>query len=130
MPKWNTDAVATQLVADGRVNTTFQRELETTRRRVDALLSELLVHRNALVREVTATILGERRNPKSIPALITALADKSQHVRWDALVAIEKCADLSPGELSDVLRLTPTRPRMIKSRVEAWWQIVGSEFPA
>ena len=130
MPKWDTDTVATQLVACGRVNTAFQHELETTRRRVDALLSELLVHRNPLVREVAATILGERRKPKSIPALITALADKSEHVRWDALVAIEKCAGLSPGELSFVLLLTPKRPRIIKSRVEAWWQIVSSELLA
>src|SRR6266516_6177491 len=126
MPKWDVDTVATQLVVDGRVNTAFQHELETTRQRVDPLLSKLLVHRNPLIREVAATILGERRKPKSIPALIAALADKSEHVRWDALVAIEKCAGLSPAELSFVLRLSPRRPRIIKSRVEAWWQIVGS----
>jgi len=130
MPKWDTDTVARQLVADGRVNIAFQHELETTRQRIDTLLSKLLTHGNSLVREVAATILGERRKPNSIPALITALADKSQHVRWDALVAIEKCAGLSPGELSVVLGLTPTRPRIMKSRVEAWWKIVGSDLLA
>src|SRR5438309_5266108 len=116
MAKWSADTIASRIVIGDQVDAAFQRVLETTRSRIDSLLIELLANQNALVREVAATILGERRKPSNIPALIGKLDDKSVHVRWDALVAIEKCAGLGIGELHSALLLESSKPRLVKAR--------------
>lgn len=88
----------------------------------------MLEYPDPLLREVAATILGERRKPKAIPALLRALRDSSERVRFDALIAIEKCAGLEPATLGAALRLDPTKPRQTMARIEAWWRIVQKEF--
>lgn len=114
-----------EMICGGRVDLAIQEKLEKTQSRIEPVLVEtMLEYPDPLLREVAATILGVRRNPKAIPALLRALRDSSQHVRFDALVAIEKCAGLDPATLSITLRLDPKKPKQAVARVEAWWQIV------
>jgi polyhydroxyalkanoate synthesis regulator phasin len=52
-----------QLVVGGKVNADVQMQLEKTRARIDDLLIETVTrHRDDLMREVCASILGERRS--------------------------------------------------------------------
>lgn len=101
-----------------------QQKLERSRARIEPALNRLLGHRNAFVRELAATILGERRRPESIPALIEAVGDRSEYVAFDAIVAIEKCAGFEPGQLVNVLKLDFSKPRAAAKRLEGWWRLV------
>jgi len=117
-----------QLVVGGKVNADVQMQLEKTRTRIDDLLIETLTrHRDDLMREVCVSILGERRSRKAIPALVRALADRSPHVRLDALWAIEKAAGLSVGELSSALLLNLDDWPEIRRRVRSWWRTVKND---
>jgi HEAT repeat protein len=108
----------------GRFTQSTQDKLERTRSRIEPQLMQLLRHRDAFVREVAATILGERRKPESIPALLKAVSDRSPHVAFDAIVAIEKCAGLETGELVSALWLDLSKPRSAARPLAAWWRIV------
>jgi len=117
-----------QLVIGGKVNADVQMQLEKTRSRIDDLLIETLMrHRDDLMREVCVSILGERRSREAIPALVRALADRSPHVRLDALWAIEKAAGLSVGELSSALLLNLDDWPEIRRRVRSWWRMVKND---
>jgi HEAT repeat protein len=119
----------TKLVVNGNVDGDAQRRLEQASGRIEApLLKALRDAEDPLLREVAATILGERRLVSTVPALIEALNDPSEYVRFDALVAIDKCMRVEPGTLSTVLNLTPRRRHVAASRVAAWWQIVAADF--
>jgi HEAT repeat protein len=118
-----------EMIRGGRVDLAIQEKLEKTQSRIDPVLVEaMLEYPDPLLREAAATILGERRNPKAIPALLRALRDSSEHVRFDALVAIEKCTGLDPATLGIALRLDPRRPKQAVARVEAWWEIVRKDL--
>ena len=123
MPKWTTELIASQL-EPGEFTPATQAKLERTRSNIEPVLIQLLRHNDAFVREVAATILGERRSPHSIPALIRAVSDPSEHVGFDAVVAIEKCAGLDTGELTSSLYLDLSKPREGARRLAAWWRIV------
>lgn len=117
-----------RLVVGGKVNTDVQTQLEKTRAHIDGLLIETLTrHSDDLMREVCASILGERRSRKAIPALVRALADRSPHVRLDALWAIEKAAGLGVGELSSALLLNLDDWPEIQRRVRSWWSAVKND---
>lgn len=126
MAKWTKDAIV-ERIKPGSFTQEAQGELERTRARIEPQLIELLRYPNAFVREIAATVLGERRNPHSIPALVKAVADRSNHVAFDAIVAIEKCAGLATGELVSALFLDLSKPQSGAHRVAAWWQIVRKE---
>jgi HEAT repeat protein len=118
-----------ELVRDGLVDQALQRKFEKTRLAVDSILiSTLRNHPDATTREVCATILRERRRASSIPELIAAIDDVSEHVRFDALWAIEKCAGLAPAQLSTVLMLTPGQWPEIRRRIRGWWQLVKHDL--
>lgn len=71
-----------ELVRDGVVNRQLVEYFEKTPAPVDAdLIGALRKHPDPLMREVCASILGERRSRKAIPALLNALDDDSPHVR-------------------------------------------------
>jgi HEAT repeat protein len=121
--------VLVEMIRGARVDEAIQDQLTRTRSRIDPVLVEaMLEYPDPLLREAAATILGERGNPKVIPALLLALRDSSEQVRFDALVAIEKCAGLDPATLGAVLRLDPRKPKQALARVEAWWQIVKKDI--
>ena len=118
-----------EMIRGERVDPAIQEELEGTQSRIDPVLVEaMLEYPDPLLREVAASILGERGDPKAIPALLLALRDPSEQVRFDALVAIEKCAGLDPATLGAALRLNPRKPKQAVARVEAWWQIVKKDI--
>ena len=123
MKKWTAAAIAERLKPSAFTQSA-QEELERTRSRIEPQLIQLLHHRDAFVRELAATILGERRNPNSIPALLKAVSDRSAHVAFDAIVAIEKCAGLKTGELVSALWLDLSKPRSAARPLAAWWRIV------
>jgi HEAT repeat protein len=104
-----------------------QVELERTRAKIEPQLIQLLRHRDPFVREIAAEILGERRRPQSIPALIRAVSDRSEHVAFDAIIAIEKCAGLGVSELVSALFLDLSKPRAAAGRLASWWRIVRAE---
>jgi hypothetical protein len=117
------------LVKRGQVDQDLQHKLEKTLAPVDDILMLTLKrHRNALLREVCATVLGERRSVRSLPALVSALNDPSVPVRVDALWAIEKCVGLQPGQLSDTLMLNLSNWPEIRRRISGWWRLVKTEF--
>ena len=114
-----------QLVENGRVNRELQERLERTQGAIDGVLLEVLLDcPYALLREAVVTVLGERRNWKVVPHLISALCDQDEHVRYELLIAIEKCAGIGIGTLSETLFLDRSKPRQVRSRVAAWWEIV------
>jgi len=71
-----------------------------------ALAHALRHHKIACVREAIAEILGERKHPEAIPALIDALDDDALFVRQDAVWSIETICRLQPAALSDWLHLS------------------------
>jgi HEAT repeat protein len=118
-----------EMIRGDRVDRAIQERLEKTQSRIEPVLMEaMLEYPDPLLREVAATILGARSNPKAIPALLLALRDSSEQVRFDALVAIEKCAGLDPATLGAALRLDARKPKQAVARVEAWWQIVKKDI--
>ena len=125
MAKWTVASLRKGISAKELIS--LQPQLERTRARIDPDLIRLLRHPDALVREVAATILGERRNPCSIPALLKAVSDGSDYVAFDAIVAIEKCAGLETGELVSALLLNLSRPRTAARRLNGLWRIVRRE---
>ena len=126
MRKFTSAEIAEQLKASN-FTVRAQERLERTRADIDAALIRLLRHRDAFVRELAATILGERRNPRSIPALIKAVSDRSDSVAFDAIVAIEKCAGFEPGQLVDALFLNMWKPRSAARTLAGWWRLVRRE---
>jgi HEAT repeat protein len=114
-------------ISPGNFTQATQEKLERTRAKIEPQLLQLLRHRDPFVREIAAEILGERRRPQSIPALIRAVSDRSEHVAFDAIIAIEKCAGLGIGELVSALFLDLSKPRAAARRLTAWWRIVRAE---
>lgn len=57
---------------------------------VEALLAKLnqVGTNHWRVRQSAVTILGERRDPRAIPALLEALKDENSHIRWSAVRAL------------------------------------------
>ena len=62
---------------------------------VDSLLSQLQQgpEQNEKDRQSVVTMLGERRDPRAIPALLEALKDESSQVRWSAVRALSAIED-------------------------------------
>lgn len=128
MRKWTERTIAEQLLPRN-FTVAKQSQLERTRQKIEPYLTRLLLHhRNAFVRELAATILGERRHAESLPALVKAVGDHSEYVSFDAIVAIEKCAGLETGDLVSVLLINLSRPRSAAKRVAAWWRAVSPEL--
>ena len=116
------------LVSNGQVNADIQSRLEKTRVHIDdVLIGALRHHGDALTREVCATILGQRRSRSAVPDLLRALSDESDHVRRDALWAIEKAAGLNVGDLSSALLLNPDDWPEVRRRLQGWWRIVKDD---
>jgi HEAT repeat protein len=90
------------------------------RRAVKALLDGLKNHPDPLVREGCAELLGDTLDTKAVPGLINALKDKSDHVRWDALSALNKILmiDLSWWLNVEVYK---DEASLIHNRVSKWW---------
>src|SRR5688500_14614417 len=122
MPKFNATYIAEQL-KPGKYSEQIQTKLQRTRSKIEPELIKLLRQHDAFVREIAATILGERRNRESIPALVKAVRDRSDHVAFDAIIAIEKCAGLQTGELVSSLFLNLSKPRAGADRIAAWWKL-------
>jgi HEAT repeat protein len=126
MRKQTAASIAERISPDNFTQAT-QEELGRTRSKIEPQLIKLLRHREPFVREIAATLLGERRRPQSIPALIRAVSDRSEHVAFDAIIAIEKCAGLGVGELVATLFLDLSKPRAAAGRLASWWRIVRGE---
>lgn len=86
-----------------------------------ALAHALRHHPSESVRETVAEILGERKHPKAIPALIDALDDESLFVRQDAVWSIETICRFQPAALADWLDLSPDR-NDAKAKLLEWWK--------
>ena len=126
MPKLTAAAIAEQ-IKPGKFTQQAQDKLERTRANIEPQLIQLLRHRDAFVREIAATILGQRGKRESIPALIKAVSDRSEHVAFDAIVAIEKCAGIEAGALVDALFLDLSNPRAGARRLAAWYKLVRND---
>jgi|ERR1700693_2276027 len=86
-----------------------------------ALRAALLRHRDPNVREGCAELLGEFDDIAAVPELISALRDSSEHVRFDALLALEKILKV---DLRWWLNVEAYRdsPRKVHDRVSGWWR--------
>ena len=66
-----------------------------------------------------AIALGELKNVKTIPALITALKDENPNVQWSAAVAIGKIAEANPNS-KEVLEAIPA---LITALKDEYWVV-------
>lgn len=129
MARIHLEELVDSLSRGGKESSQAREFLTRTSAHIEPTLTRSLhSHSDETVRTLCATILGERRNPRSIPALLRALRDRSEQVREETLIAIERCARLQPGQLSAVLMLDRRNPRQVVSRVTAWWNIVRPEL--
>jgi HEAT repeat protein len=107
----------------GRRQDAFEQLRTSDGRANKALLHALTHHPIADIREDIAEILGDRKNPKSIPALIEALTDECLFVRQDALWSIERICEMQPCALSFWLDLDHTMPAEVHRKVRRWWRL-------
>jgi Lhr-like helicase len=90
------------------------------RRAVNALLVALENHPDPLVREGCAELLGDTLDTKAVPGLINALKDKSVHVRWDALSALNKILMIDLCWWLNV-EVYKDEAIVIHKKVNKWW---------
>jgi HEAT repeat protein len=90
-------------------------------RAVRQLRSALVSHESEKVREACAEILGDLDDTTAVPELIQALLDKSVHVRFDALWALEKVLRV---DLRWWLRVEAYKDQAhrLHGRVSVWWK--------
>jgi hypothetical protein len=74
-------------------------------------LSEILRDRDSAVRSTVVRILGETRDPAAVPALMRSLADDNGSVRWQAVLASQKCG----VPFMHIPRGLSHRPKMTKN---------------
>lgn len=116
-----TASLIDSLSQDGRWH---EENAEALRKRPGAakqLRAALLKHRSADVREGCAELLGEFGNTAAVPALITALGDEAEHVRYDALLALGKVLRIDLGWWLNVEAHQVT-PRELHTVVSKWWK--------
>jgi len=81
-------------------------KIEINDKQFETILRMLKEGETSEERYGAAIALGELKNVKAIPALITALKDKDSNMRWRAAEAIEKIAKANPNS-KEVLEAVP-----------------------
>jgi HEAT repeat protein len=109
------------LVVDGRIQQSVVDALAAKPRAVRALRAAVVSHPDPGVRHTCAELLRDAEDTAAIPELIEALKDRSPHVRFDALAALERILKV---DLRWWLRIEAyhSRPRAMHKRVAAWWR--------
>ncbi len=74
-------------------------------------------------REYCAEMLGDKKDPSAIPALIEVLDDDCLFVRHDAMWSIEKLCRYDAGGLQAWLHVDFERPAELKRKVLKWWSV-------
>ena len=109
------------LVVNGKVQQPVVDTLAARPRAVPALRAAVVSHPDPEVRHTCAELLGDAEDTAAIPELIEALKDRSPHVRFDALGALERILKV---DLRWWLRIEAyhSQPGTMHRRVAAWWR--------
>ena len=68
-------------------------------------------------------MLGERKDPSAVRALLEVLDDECLFVRHDAMWSIEKLCGYRTGGLQGWLDVDFHKPKELKRKALRWWQV-------